>query len=107
MLVHSMLPMENDGEYTVVFWAKVDGREGQSRQIRVHIDTAYVEDIILDSTDWKEYSLTFHATGVEGGVPLAWGSLTAQQISGLMISDFSRALRLRKSLQARISWQVT
>jgi len=65
--------MENDGLYTVAFWAKVDGREGRSRQVRVTIGTAYVEVLSLVSTDWKEYSLTFPATGVEGGVAISVG----------------------------------
>jgi len=65
--------MENDGLYTVAFWAKVDGREGRSRQVRVTIGTAYVEVLSLVSTDWKEYSLTFPATGVAGGVAISVG----------------------------------
>jgi len=63
---HTIVPAENGRVFTVAFWAKVDEREGQSRQVRVNARMGYEywpgfynNSIMLDSTDWKEYTDTF------------------------------------------------
>ena len=79
-LVYSGVPMENDGVYTIAFWAKVDGREEQSRPISISVENIeenfrfYVENVVLDDTDWKEYTLTFAANGRTGDALIIIGS---------------------------------
>ncbi|MFC1714945.1 carbohydrate binding domain-containing protein [Candidatus Poribacteria bacterium] len=92
MLVHSRIPMENDGVYTIAFWAKVDENDAQSRPIRVsveekaNVESIYAEDIILDSTDWKEYTLTFAAEGTTRGVRIKIG--ISQVAVNFWLDDF-------------------
>ena len=51
--------------YTVAFWGMVDGNEAETRPLRVNVKSAisaqtfHVSDIVLDSTDWKEYTVSF------------------------------------------------
>ncbi len=61
--------MENGKTFTIAFWAKVDASEAQSREVTTSVQmqhdpwTGYQSaNIVLDSTDWKEYFDTFVAT---------------------------------------------
>lgn len=63
---HEFAPAENDKTFTVSFWAKVDAEQGQSREVDMSTHSPDEESpglsgktIVLDSTDWKEYTHTF------------------------------------------------
>lgn len=63
---HEPVPVENGKKYTVAFWAKVDAGENQSREVTISVQMQqdpwpgfYNKNIVLDSTDWKEYTDTF------------------------------------------------
>jgi hypothetical protein len=77
---HDLVPVEGGKTFTVAFWAKVDANEAQSRpvdfstQMESHLwPGLYSETIILDSTDWKEYTHTFLVTAGES--ELMWFGL--------------------------------
>lgn len=81
--------MENDGEYTIAFWAKVDGSEGQSRPIWLSVQTTlefFDEEITLDSTDWKEYIVTFPTNGWTGNARISLG--ISQTPTDFWLDDF-------------------
>ncbi len=66
---HESTSMENGKTFTIAFWAKVDASEAQSREVTTSVQmqhdpwTGYQSaNIVLDSTDWKEYFDTFVAT---------------------------------------------
>ncbi len=91
-LVHSGVPIENDGVYTIAFWARVDGSEDQNRPISVSVQNIrknlmlYSEYVILDSTDWKEYTLTFPANGRTGDALISIG--ISQTETDFWLDDF-------------------
>lgn len=67
---HNGVPVENGKAFTIAFWAKVDAMEGQSREVDVSVRMEqddpwpgfYRKTIVLDSTDWKQYTDTFIVT---------------------------------------------
>ena len=66
---HESVPVENGKTFTVAFWAKVDAEEEQSREVDVSVQLqddewpgSYNNTIVIDSTDWKEYTDTFAIT---------------------------------------------
>jgi len=69
-------PIEKDKVFTVAFWAKLDAAEGNKREVTLYAQTSNVspnlffnKDIVLDSTEWKEYIATFIAPkDVEGNI---------------------------------------
>ena len=69
LLYRDMIPVEAEKTYTIAFWVRVDGDEAQNRPVQMFIENAatqwimYSEEIILDSTDWKEYAYTFNTVG--------------------------------------------
>jgi len=69
---HDLVPVEGGKQFTVAFWAKVDANEAQSRTVDFNTQMEshpwpglYRETIVLDSTDWKEYTHTFLVTAGE------------------------------------------
>ena len=65
-LHHESIPVENGSTYTIAFWAKVDAEEAQSREVDISLQMQddpwpgfYNKTVVLDSTDWKEYTDTF------------------------------------------------
>ena len=62
---YKSVPIETDRTYTIAFWAKVDGSEAPTRPLRINVKSAtstqlfHTADIDLDSTDWKEYAISF------------------------------------------------
>jgi len=69
---HEPVPVENGKTFTVAFWAKVDANEGQSRKVDVSLQMqqdpwpgAYNKTIVLNSTDWKEYTAAFYIMAEE------------------------------------------
>ena len=92
---HDSVSVENGSSYTIAFWAKVDLKEGQSREVDVSVRMQqgdpwpgfYSKTIVLDSTNWKEYTDTFvmEADVVEG----VWVGLSvAQSDMDFWIDDF-------------------
>ncbi|MGQ9608343.1 MAG: carbohydrate binding domain-containing protein [bacterium] len=60
---HEPIIAEGGKTFTISFWAKVDAKEGNSRPVDVSVQREndpwpgfYNVTIILDSTDWKEYT---------------------------------------------------
>ena len=71
-LNHDLVTVEGGKAFTIAFWAKVDGNEAQSRMVDINTQMEshpwpgfYKETIVLDSTDWKEYTHTFVVTAGE------------------------------------------
>ena len=71
-LNHDLVQVEDGKTFTIAFWAKVDANEAQSRVVDVSTQMEshpwpgfYSETIVLDSTDWKEYTNTFVVTAGE------------------------------------------
>jgi hypothetical protein len=69
ILAYEDLSMETGKQFTIAFWAKVDANEGESREVSTNVQMQrepwtfyHGQDILLDSTDWKEYYDTFTAT---------------------------------------------
>jgi hypothetical protein len=91
---HESTSMENGGTFTIAFWAKVDASEANSRDVGTSVQmqhdpwTSYQgSDIVLDSTDWKEYFDTFVATA--DVVEDMWVGLSiAQSDVDFWIDDF-------------------
>lgn len=91
---HESVPVENGKTFTVAFWAKVDAKEGQSREVDVSVQMLhdpwpgfYNKTILLDSTDWKEYTDTFVVTA--DVVEDVWVGLSvAQSDVDFWIDDF-------------------
>jgi hypothetical protein len=90
---YSLMPAENDRRFTIAFWAKVDAQEGQSREITIYgqmgyeFSEFYRKPIILDSTDWKEYTDTFVVPS--GPTNEIWiGLSVAQSDVDFWIDDF-------------------
>ena len=94
-LRHEFVPAENDKTFTMSFWAKVDAEQGQSRSVDTTIQSQdeewpgfYIETIVLDSTDWKEYTHTF-ALDVEDLLEdVRVGLCVAQSDVDFWIDDF-------------------
>ena len=68
------ISVQDDQIFSVTFWAKVDATEGGSREVEVNArmdiepwSGFHWDTIILDSTDWKEYSHTFAVKTDEPG----------------------------------------
>jgi hypothetical protein len=91
---HDSIPVEGGKTFTIAFWAKVDAKEGQSREVDV---SAQIQDdpwpgfhsktILLDSTDWKEYTDTFVVTS--DTAETVWVGLSvAQSDVDFWIDDF-------------------
>jgi hypothetical protein len=86
--------MENGKTFTIAFWAKVDAGEGNSREVTTSVQMQHdpwtgfqSAAIILDSTDWKEYTDTFTATA--DVVEDMWAGLSiAQSDVDFWIDDF-------------------
>jgi hypothetical protein len=89
---HGAIPVKVGETVTVAFWAKVDANEGHSREVDVSAQMQeepwsgfYRNTIVLDSTDWKEYTDTFVAT-TDG---VMWiGLSVAQSDVDFWIDDF-------------------
>jgi hypothetical protein len=67
-ILHYNIPFEKSKTYTLAFWAKVDAREGNSREFNLFmgamdnpITIILNKTVVLDSTEWKEYVYTFTA----------------------------------------------
>ena len=92
---HELVPAENDKTFTIAFWAKVDGEEGQSREVDVSVQTQddrwpgfYSKTIVIDSTDWEEYTDTFELVS-DSAVEAVWvGLCVAQSDVDFWIDDF-------------------
>jgi len=63
------LSVEKDKSYTIAFWAKLDAKEGDNREVIVYAQMQQSpwilflnQTITLDSTEWKEYVNTFAGT---------------------------------------------
>ena len=92
---HDSVTVENGKLFTIAFWAKVDAGEGQSREVEVSARMQendpwpgfYSKTILLDSTEWKEYTDTFSMTAdVTEGI---WVGLSvAQSDVDFWIDDF-------------------
>ena len=58
---YNNVPMEKNKTYTIAFWAKVDAKDGNKRELALNIQTVdtlkqvFIKTITLDSVDWKEY----------------------------------------------------
>ena len=67
---YKSVPIETDRTYTIAFWAKVDGSEAPTRPVQVKVKSAtstqifHTADIDLNSTDWKDYAVSFISTGM-------------------------------------------
>lgn len=93
ILVDNM-SMEAGKKFTIAFWAKVDASEGKSREVSTSVQMQHKPwtfyrggDILLDSTDWKEYFDTFTATA--DVVKDMWVGLSiAQSDVDFWIDDF-------------------
>jgi len=92
-LNHDLVPVEGGKFFTVAFWAKVDANEAQSRtvdfstQMEAHPWPGfYKETIVLDSTDWKEYTHTFLVTAGESE-RMWFGLLIAESDVDFWIDD--------------------
>jgi hypothetical protein len=92
---HGSVPVENGKVFTVAFWAKVDAEDGQSREVNVSVRMEQdlwpgfqrSEAIVLDSTDWKEYTDTFVLPSDAAGN--AWVGLAISQSDvNFWIDDF-------------------
>ena len=91
---HEIIPATSGETLTVAFWAKVDAEQGQSREVKLSIQSPidlwpgfYSENIVLDSTDWKEYTHTFDIE--KDGVEEVWVGLSvAQSDIDFWIDDF-------------------
>ncbi|MEK7396452.1 MAG: carbohydrate binding domain-containing protein [Candidatus Poribacteria bacterium] len=66
---HMNSSMESGRKFTIAFWAKVDAKDGKSRNVTTSVQmqhdpwTGYHSvKIFLESTDWVEYFDTFDAT---------------------------------------------
>ena len=96
---HEAVPAEVGGTFTIAFWAKVDAQEAQSREVDISVQMPdddwpgfYNRTIVLDSTDWKEYTDTFvlEAEDVPAGVvEEVWvGLCVAESDVDFWIDDF-------------------
>jgi hypothetical protein len=92
---HEFAPAENDGIFTVSFWAKVDAEQGQSRNVEISIQSPdeewpgfYSETIVLDSADWKEYTHTFALNAEDLLEEVRVGLCVAQSDVDFWIDDF-------------------
>jgi hypothetical protein len=63
--------MEQGKKFTIAFWAKVDASEGEKRPMSTSVQmqhdpwvSYHSADIVLDSTEWKEYFDTFTASDI-------------------------------------------
>jgi len=63
--------MEQGRKFTIAFWAKVDASEGERRTVSTSVQMQrdpwtfyHGADIVLDSTEWKEYFDTFAASDI-------------------------------------------
>jgi len=80
--------------FTIAFWAKVDAQEDQNREVNVsaRMENEYwpgfhSNTIMLDSTDWKEYTDTFIVPlNPTGGIWI--GLSVAQSEVDFWIDDF-------------------
>ena len=92
---HELVPAEEGKTCTVAFWAKVDAEQGQSREVDVSVQTQddrwpgfYDKAIVIDSTDWKEYTDTFELVS-DSTVEAVWvGLCIAQSDVDFWIDDF-------------------
>ena len=91
---HESVSVENKTTYTIAFWAKVDAEEGQSREVDISVEMLndswpgfYNKTIVLDSTDWKEYTDTLTITA--DSVQDVWvGLCVAESDVDFWIDDF-------------------
>ena len=84
------LPAEKGKTYTIAFWAKVYAGEGQSRLVEANASMqgkSYSKEILLDSTEWKEYTYTFSLDTDEDGL-IGVGLFVAQSDVDFWIDDF-------------------
>ena len=88
------IPVEEGKPFTAAFWAKVDENEGQAREVELSVQMrnepwpgSYNRAIVLDSTDWKEYTDTFIAKADEAGTMMI-GLSVAQSTVSFWIDDF-------------------
>jgi hypothetical protein len=72
---YNNMPMEKNKTYTIAFWAKVDAKDGDKRELALNIQTLDVtpkqifnKTITLDSVDWKEYVYVVPPKDLEGPV---------------------------------------
>lgn len=72
---YNNMPMEKNKTYTIAFWAKVDAKDGNKRELALNIQTlddlpkqVFLKTITLDSVDWKEYVYVVPPKDLEGPV---------------------------------------
>lgn len=82
-MYYKSVPMETDRTYTVAFWAKVDGSEALTRPVQVKVKSTtltqpfHTADIILTSTVWKNYTVSFVSPGIQvANVEIGFGIST-------------------------------
>ena len=70
---YNNVPMEKNKTYTIAFWAKVDAKDGNKRELALNIQTlddppkqVFLKTITLDSVDWKEYVYVVPPKDLEG-----------------------------------------
>lgn len=92
---HEFIPAENYNTFTVSFWAKVDEKKGQNREVDISIQSQnkewpgfYNKTIMLDSTDWKEYTHTFVLEYWELLEEVRVGLCVAQSDIDFWVDDF-------------------
>ena len=95
VVYHELVPAETDKIFTIAFWAKVDAEQGQNREASIYMQAqndawpgSYSKDIILDSTEWKEYTDTFEIVS-DDEIESVWvGLAVAQSDVDFWIDDF-------------------
>ena len=72
---YNNVPFEKNKIYTIAFWAKVDVKDGNKRELALAIQTVedipkqvFIKTITLDSVDWKEYVYVVPPVDIEGKV---------------------------------------
>ena len=91
---HDIIPASTDEILTIAFWAKVDAEQGENRRLELSVRALedswpgfHNEPIVLDSTDWKEYTHTFVITKED--VREVWVGLSvAESDVSFWIDDF-------------------